>query len=1558
MKKRFLSIVLAVLMLVSILPVTAMAADGTTDTGAEGTQTAVGAVSTDGAIHVNKSVVTDAETGKTSLELEAFATNTVSTETTYDPLDIVLVLDVSGSMGDNNITSYKYTETTKKEWSCDDIYNSSVYYYYMDGEGYYRRVSWDDEGGIFRPYRCWITAGGTRIGNKVPNWNDVSYRGKLYTRTNEGTVTRMQALKTAVNKFIDNVATQKDSEGNVVKNHISIVKFAGKMQQTPNQYKVGNDTYKEYGNTYNYSQIVTDMTDVSTGSAALKAAVNGLKAGGATSADYGMQLASYVLSQHKDNPVRRSVVIMFTDGEPNHSSDFDKDVAKDAIAAAKGLKDKNTVVFTIGIFNGAYPNASVTSNNTSDTNKYMHAVSSNYPGAAYIKTEDFWSTSWDWSFGERAKDSNYYLAASNAADLEDIFVEISNEVNTLAVKVDATSVLSDTLSGAFDFNAPENAEYSGITVAKYPVTGMENGVYTWGAAQELAIGEGEGKVQVEVSGKKLEVTGFDYGANAVTTKTEGGSTAYSGYKLVVTIPIKPDTEYHGWADGANYYDTNSTANGSKAGLEYGETGSRQKLELNESPNAPVTGYTVSYEFKGTAPDGVTKPDDKVYIEGQNYTIETAPSKEGWTFKGWCSDEACTAIVSGQKPMGTEPVTYYGKWEQKQPGVLVTKRATYTRNGKDMGSLPFDTGDKDKMGTVQVGDVINYTVTITNTGTTTFGNADYALDSFTSPSGNPLLEHTSGTSQIVSGGNNGQIRLAGLEPTKYVTKYYRYVVTENDATGTKRIANNVWAYVHIDPTNPNSDRLPNRYSAVNVNVVKPEPTTATLSFEFVNGTDNTTLPEDITKQCPAERLVEKNTSVTLETVFDAVEDNNSTWTFVGWYTDADCTEAAAAPYVMPNTDTTLYGKWTKEEQQPETTTITVKKEWRGLADGATKPEVEMTLWQSTDPDFKVLIENAGTLTLNGSTETTPWTGVFENVRLKNDEDEPLYYFVSETEIGGIDVPFTRTESVDVTRENEDGSITVIGTWHISREKNPATNTWTITNRYEDKTPAPVEKISITVEKRWDKNNSESVVKPNEISVQLTQNGVNYGKPVELSAANNWTYTFTELLETDDNGEAYNYSVKEPDLDARDGNGDVIGTWKPLIVQTDTTITITNTFVAKEPEPELEDHEFTAHIVKRFENKSGKSPKATFTFVAALDDGTNVGRATISFSKGEVDAGDFERKDETMTVKLTDSQYEALEKDRIGRYLWIYEEDGEVDGVKYDTKPQKAYIYEKPVAWSLEFDEDGELVFSVPDENTLYCLVGDEMVEDFVFTNTYKKPGKVEKPVKVGPQLNRDDHVAYIMGYPDGTVQPKGEITRAEACTIFFRLLTDSSRDYYFSKTNDYTDVNAGDWFNNAISTLSNAGIVTGYNDGTFRPNQPITRGEMAKIIANFANLNKGTKSFTDLSGHWSKTYVELAAGNGWIAGYPDGSFRPDQKITRAETVTMINRVLERVPAKELRLLSRSIMLTFPDNNPGDWYYIAIQEASNSHEYQRSVYETTGDEMWTKLIDNVDWTKLEK
>ncbi len=372
---------------------------------------------------------------------------------------------------------------------------------------------------------------------------------------------------------------------------------------------------------------------------------------------------------------------------------------------------------------------------------------------------------------------------------------------------------------------------------------------------------------------------------------------------------------------------------------------------------------------------------------------------------------------------------------------------------------------------------------------------------------------------------------------------------------------------------------------------------------------------------------------------------------------------------------------------------------------------------------------------------------------------------------------------------------------------------------------------------------------------------------------------------------------------------------------------------------EDVDFTFAVSS---DKRGKNELDRFDIT--VDESVKAGETSSRFDGG-------------ITIRLTEEEFDDLKWETFEgdgkKYPVVYlrEIKGSDKKMRYDTSVVTLYLLVPQVIVTSHdpiYKTTSLNAWVDPTDSTLWPE----------FTNVYGKESSSSDTVKVGPQLNRDDHVAYIMGYPDGTVQPKGEITRAEACTIFFRLLTDSSRDYYFSKTNDYTDVNAGDWFNNAISTLSNAGIVTGYNDGTFRPNQPITRGEMAKIIANFANLNKGTKSFTDLSGHWSKTYVELAAGNGWIAGYPDSSFRPDQKITRAETVTMINRVLERVPAKELRLLSRSIMLTFPDNNPGDWYYIAIQEASNSHEYQRSVYETTGDEMWTKLIDNVDWTKLEK
>ena len=245
--------------------------------------------------------------------------------------------------------------------------------------------------------------------------------------------------------------------------------------------------------------------------------------------------------------------------------------------------------------------------------------------------------------------------------------------------------------------------------------------------------------------------------------------------------------------------------------------------------------------------------------------------------------------------------------------------------------------------------------------------------------------------------------------------------------------------------------------------------------------------------------------------------------------------------------------------------------------------------------------------------------------------------------------------------------------------------------------------------------------------------------------------------------------------------------------------------------------------------------------------------------------------------------------------------------------------------------------------------------FYYTRAYH-PSTPSKPT-----LNTGDHYAYVMGYPDGTVRPNGSITRAEVSAILFRLLSDETRDEYFTTESSFTDVKAGAWYNNSIATLEKAGVIVDTaKGGAFRPNEAITRAELAAMLAQFSDAKpvKGVK-FSDVSAeHWAYEAIAIAAKMGWIEGYPDGTFRPDATITRAEMMTLVNRALERVPSDEDHLLSKRVMLTFPDCKSGDWFYIAVQEATNSHTYERAATEKNGDEQWTALRANRDWTQLEK
>lgn len=280
----------------------------------------------------------------------------------------------------------------------------------------------------------------------------------------------------------------------------------------------------------------------------------------------------------------------------------------------------------------------------------------------------------------------------------------------------------------------------------------------------------------------------------------------------------------------------------------------------------------------------------------------------------------------------------------------------------------------------------------------------------------------------------------------------------------------------------------------------------------------------------------------------------------------------------------------------------------------------------------------------------------------------------------------------------------------------------------------------------------------------------------------------------------------------------------------------------------------------------------------------------------------------------------------------------------------------LGWATE--EDGKVVYhdqqslSITQDTTLYAVWKQQPNQGGSGGGHHNSGGTQEKPDETPPTtLNDTDHYAYIVGYEDGTIRPNGHITRAEAATVFFRLLTDEARDANLTDRSPYPDVSAGDWYNKAIATLSRMGILSGYEDGSFRPNATVTRAEFAAMAARFDTEAKPVDTpFTDLTGCWAADEIAKAYGKGWVNGYGDNTFRPNGPITRAEAVTLINRVLRRLPETDKDLLPDE--RTWPDNPETFWGYLALQEASNSHLYDR---KSDGYETQTKILPPRDWSQ---
>ena len=544
MKKRILSLVLCAAMLLSMcLFLGAGVMDDTTaDGSAETTETvdgvnivsftnagplvtpeqnvgparvrALAANDTGSGVKLDKTVTGPDDAGNYTVRLEAYATGEQTTTVSTKPCDIVLVLDVSGSMnwcieGGENCSGMHATT---------DIDTSKTYYVIYGG--YYYEVLY-----------CTETH---RDVNHDPGWY---YKGYLHTKGNrltpkseanpggaqfyvkEACTSRLSALKTAVGNFIDQVAAK---ETGTVKHNISIVKFAGNIK-----YEVGDVTY--YGGEYNYSQIVKGLTDAESGQTELKDAVNALSAGGVTQADFGMQHAQTVLKNARRNATK--VVVMFTDGEPTSGSSFQESVANSAIKASYALKKDGVTVYTVGCMNGADGTPVTNFNGVSKVNKYMHLVSSNYKNAK--KMDDPGVATYP------ADGKSYYLSASNATELNNVFQNISSQIGGSKTDLTSTAVLKDAVTPYFEI--PANAQ---VTLKTEKCTGVDNsGKLTFIAETEEPAGV---KATVNEKGNTVSVTGFDYSANWCGPRTDAaGNTTYSGQKLIVEFKIRPTDAFLG-----------------------------------------------------------------------------------------------------------------------------------------------------------------------------------------------------------------------------------------------------------------------------------------------------------------------------------------------------------------------------------------------------------------------------------------------------------------------------------------------------------------------------------------------------------------------------------------------------------------------------------------------------------------------------------------------------------------------------------------------------------------------------------------------------------------------------------------------------------------------------------------------------------------------------------------------------------------------------------------------------------------------------------------------------
>ena len=689
---------------------------------------------------------------------------------------------------------------------------------------------------------------------------------------------------------------------------------------------------------------------------------------------------------------------------------------------------------------------------------------------------------------------------------------------------------------------------------------------------------------------------------------------------------------------------------------------------------------------------------------------------------------------------------------------------------------------------------------------------------------------------------------------------------------------------------------------------------------VNYDWGTFAPSDQT--CPTNgNSYETEAAVPMDTTFNSNSTSNANngeqkglWTFSGWTKDATI-QTNYGDDVITKT-ITYKGTWTFEAK-PITTTYKVVYKWDG-GDGV--PEGVTLPTDSTSYDSETAAKNA--VDKNFTSASTS--------NAKKGDKEGLWKFSG----------WTPSDPVDSTTEEHTKVITFTGTWTFAEKVVKVTYDWG--------TPAPSDKTCPT----GGTYNTEEAAKADMDKIFTNTSTSNAPNG---SIAGSWKFSgWTETKTTSDDGNtiliALTGTWKFTPSETKTITG-VLNTlvWKSFTAQYNYSTEGTFTATAKVMPVHPEINSYAAEVDESSDNNTntpGTDNAKTFT-------------GTVNLKTGETRAFNFSAGKGVADVLDPDTYYEVR----------VSEVEGNLSKVTYDTTK---YI--------LTFTTDRNAVVdyiwiakekdSENDHPELEPVEGTTITFHNIYT--YKRHHsssdggngggkKEEKPtVEIKDDdalgLNNTDHFAYIVGYGNGEVRPQNSITRAEVAAIFFRLLEDDVRDANYTRQNKFTDVSNDAWYCSAASTLSAMGIISGYPDATFRPNASITRAEFAAIATRFdVNGDKTPASFNDIAGHWAKDEIAVAANNGWVNGYEDGSFRPQNKITRAETMSLVNRVLNRKPETAEDLLEN--MTKWTDNaDTNAWYYLAVQEATNSHYYEYK--ENSQYEKWTELRETRDWSELDK